>query len=231
MKKVFNLSVILAVLAATFSFTSCSEDSEDAAAVNIKVETTTTGAIVTISSDEDLTAVELWQNGSKKSNIDVKSGSNKGKATSNVYTLTELENGAKYSIKAETATGASEKEFTVGGNGGNNGSEDILCNLDEASVKAGDVIFYEHNGQQGQLQVISADAAAIKFSFNGLSEIELSDAGKSYLSINGSAIGLADAKAAGEIIVAKVANKAMLAGGASSELNTKFTKNATKLGK
>lgn len=232
MKKVFNLSVILAVLAAAFSFTSCSDDDDDAASVKISVESAVSSAIVTITSDEDLTAVELWQNGSKIKNIDVKSGTNKGKATVNVYTIIDLKNGEKYTVKASTETGASEKAFTVGVNEPEGeGDGDVTCDKDELSVKAGDVIFYTHGSSMGQYEVKEASAESITLVSVLGSEIVISDAGKSYISVNGLAMSLNDAKAAGEILLAKVAGKAMVAGGASSELKTQFTTNATKLGK
>lgn len=231
MKKVFNLSVILAVLAAAFSFTSCSDDDDDAAKVDIKVQTAVDAAIVTITSEEDLTAVELWQKGSKIKNIDVKSGTNKGKATVNTYTITSLDNGEKYSVKVSTETGAAEKEFTVGSNDTPQGGDDEELTLDEVSVKAGDVIEYEHGALIGDIEVVSADEAAIVVKVNGGSEQTLSDAGTSYLSIMGAAINKAGADASGEILVAKVTGKAMLAGGASKELKTQYPKNATKLGK
>ena len=231
MKKVFNLSVILAVLMAAFSFTSCSDDDDDAAKIDIKVETTTTSAIVAITSEEDLTAVELWQNGSKSKNITVKDGSAKGKAGVNTYTITGLENGKKYTIKATSESGAAEKEFTVGSNDEEE-EGDLEYNKDELSVKAGDVIFYQHGSQLGQFTVVEASASAITLENVLGNTIELSDAGKSYIGMSGLAINLADAKAAGEIILAKVNGKAMVAGGASSELNTKFDqKTVTKLAK
>ena len=230
MKKVFNLSVILAVLMAAFSFTSCSDDDDDAAKIDIKVETTTTSAIVAITSEEDLTAVELWQNGSKSKNITVKDGSAKGKAGVNTYTITGLENGKKYTIKATSESGAAEKEFTVGSND-EEGDDDTEFTADEYTVKAGDVIEYEHGALFGEIEVVSASTEAIVVKVNGGSEQTLSDAGTSYLSIMGAAINKAGADASNEILVAKVNKKAILAGGASSELATNYTKNATKLNK
>lgn len=112
MKKVFNLSVILAVLASALTFTSCSED-EDAPFVGIAVETTATNAIVAVTCDNDLTAVELWQDGSKLKNIDLKSGQEVGNVTS--FTISGLTTGAKYVVKVTCdGNGAGEKEFTVG---------------------------------------------------------------------------------------------------------------------
>lgn len=112
MKKVFNLSVILAVLASALTFTSCGED-EDAPAVAIKVETSETNAFVTVTCDEDLTAVELWQDGSKLKNIDLKSGVEVENTTT--FTIPGLTNGAKYMVKVTCeGNGAGEKEFTVG---------------------------------------------------------------------------------------------------------------------
>lgn len=112
MKKVFNLSVILAVLASALTFTSCGDD-EDAPAVGIKVETTATNAIVTVTCDEDLTSVELWKDGGKIKNIDLKSGLENGNETT--FTITGLENGVKYVVKVACENnGAGEKEFTVG---------------------------------------------------------------------------------------------------------------------
>ncbi|MDR1729175.1 MAG: hypothetical protein LBR52_00730 [Prevotellaceae bacterium] len=110
MKKVLNLSVILAVLMAAFSFSSCGKDDENAAKISIEIETTTTNAIVVISSpDEKLSTIELWENGSKLKNIDIPAEVN------GIYTvtITQLTDG-EYTLKATSNSGAAEKKFTIG---------------------------------------------------------------------------------------------------------------------
>lgn len=228
MKKVFNLSVILAVLMAAFSFTSCTDDDDDAN-ISIKVSSTAAGdaAYVTVTAD-DIESIMVGQNGSLKeiSSDDLKLAKN-GKE----FKISNLTKGQKYTIQVRTKDAQKSVDFVAGQDLDDNGGEDgdIVCDKDEVAVKAGDVIYYEHGSQVGQLTVVEASAASITLETVFGSKIVLSDAGTSYLSINSTAMGINDAKEAGEILVAKVSKEQIIAGGASSKLNTKFEKNATKL--
>ena len=231
MKKVFNLSVILAVLMAAFSFTSCSDDDDDSTIEISKIEGQDS---YTIKAEAGIKSITVYQvSGSEESKLKAESEAYtsefKGKELAAVSFAGYAD--GTYKIAVEDKDGNQKSKTVTVGAGNEGGDDDVTCNKDELSVKAGDVIFYEHGTQKGQFTVVSASANAITLENVLGNSIELSDAGASYIGVNGTAIKLAAAKEAGEIILAKVNGKAMVAGGASSELQTQFAKNATKLGK
>lgn len=228
MKKVFNLSVILAVLMAAFSFTSCSDEDDDAN-ISIKVSSTAAGdaAYVTVTAD-DIESIMVGQNGSLKeiSSDDLKLAKN-GKE----FKISNLTKGQKYTIQVRTKDAQKSVDFVAGQDLDDNNNEegDIVCDKDEVAVEAGDAIAYTHGSQMGQYTIKSASATEIVLVNVVGTEITLSDAGSSYILTTGLAGKKADADAAGEILLAKVSGKAMIAGGASSQLKTQYAKNATKL--
>lgn len=222
MKKVFNLSVILAVLMAAFSFTSCSDDDDDA---KIEFSKSADGKSVTITAEAGIQKIEIEPVSAAGSVKDV-TGSAKGETTYK-FSLENYEDG-KYKI---TVTDKDDNKafetVTVGASQG--GDDEETPNKNEVSPKEGDVISWVHNGQKGQFFVLAVSDKSITLANNIGGEFELSDAGTSYLSVAQQPMKLADAKSAGEILIAKVNGKAVIAGGASSMLDTKFEKNATKL--
>jgi len=123
MKKVFNLSVILAVLVAAFTFSSCGKDKEDAAVITVKFDQggtfgsgdNVTGTIT--SADEDLTKVTLFnEDGSARLNWTSFNALPILKGKDGAYTIVipSLPDG-KYSLQAFSKTGDSgKKDFTVG---------------------------------------------------------------------------------------------------------------------
>ncbi len=121
MKKVFNLSVILAVLIAAFSFTSCSDDDDDAAQITITFNQNgkfasgddVTGKIV--SAEEDLTKVVILLNGNAVKTITKFNSLPILKGDNGVYTMVidGLVDGS-YTLRAESKTGESSAAFTVG---------------------------------------------------------------------------------------------------------------------
>lgn len=163
MKKVFNLSVILAVLASALTFTSCGDDDDDAPAVAIKVETSETNAFVTVTCDEDLTAVELWQDGSKLKNIDLKSGVEVENTTT--FTIPGLTNGAKYVVKVTCeGNGAGEKEFTVGNT--TTEAEKFQLTVGGSESSEGSYISIKNKAVYKTTEA-NANAAAIEIIFDG----------------------------------------------------------------
>ena len=116
MKKVFSLSIILAVLAAAMTFSSCSKDDEDAAVITIqfnqdgKFDSGETVVATITSKDEKLTSIELWEaGGAKLKNLTIPSE----KDGVYVLTIVELEDG-NYTLKVASKTGANSGNFKVG---------------------------------------------------------------------------------------------------------------------
>ena len=120
MKKVFNLSVILAVLMAAFTFTSCGDDDDDAAQITINFNSNgvflcgddVTGNIQ--SYEEELTKVTILENRSAiKTYTSFKSLPIMGQSGLYSIIIFGLSYGS-YTMRAESKTVDTSANFTIG---------------------------------------------------------------------------------------------------------------------
>lgn len=162
MKKVFNLSVILAVLASALTFTSCGDDDDDAPQILINVQTVASTAVIDITCDEDLTSVALWKGGSKVKDLDLKDGLEKENKT--VFTLVDLEDG-DYKVKvACEGNGEAEEKFTIGEGGA--AAESFQLTVGGSNSSEGSYISISNKAVYKTTEA-NANAAAIEIIFDG----------------------------------------------------------------
>jgi len=187
MKKVLNLSVILAVLVAAFSFTSCGGDEEKDAPV-ISVGLNTNGDLTgTIKSDSDLKSVTLERNGNTVTGFPVTSfgvGSMiVGKDGSyNVTIPAALV--ATVGNYALIATDKSDLKgtftFKV-----EDTPDPIEYKHSQISVVAGNTYGFKQGSIEGTITIVSIETGKVVFTLNqSAAQITLSDAGTSYLGTN-----------------------------------------------
>ena len=229
MKKVFNLSVILAVLASALTFTSCSDDDDEA---TITITGTENAGEYVISAEAEIDEIAIYK----------ESGDNESKMTSESEALTKAAKGQttflvnfslfgegtyKMSVKDKDGREEIKKNITVG-------SVAELNWVDEIEVSTGDEVFYKNADGQGSIYVVMANEASITVQINEGEAVTISDAGDSYILPNGTTSGigaLKDKWETAQILVAKVMGKSMLAGGNGASLNTKFATKAAQLAK
>lgn len=229
MKKVFNLSVILAVLASALTFTSCDDDDDEA---TITITGTENAGEYVISAEAEIDEIAIYK----------ESGDNESKMTSESEALTKAAKGQttflvnfslfgegtyKMSVKDKEGREEIKKNITVG-------SAAELNWVDEIEVSTGDVVFYKNADGQGEIKVVMANEASITVQIDGGEAVTISDAGESYILPDGSTSGinaLKDKWETAQILVAKVMDKSMLAGGNGASLNTKFATKAAQLAK
>lgn len=162
MKKVFNLSVILAVLASALTFTSCGDDDDDAPQILINVQTVASTAVIDITCDEDLTSVALWKGGSKVKDLDLKDGLEKENKT--VFTLVDLEDG-DYKVRvACEGNGEAEEKFTIGEGGA--AAESFQLTVGGSNSSEGSYISISNKAVYKTTEA-NANAAAIEIIFDG----------------------------------------------------------------
>lgn len=228
MKKVFNLSVILAVLASALTFTSCSDDDDEATIDFIKAEGQNAW---TINAEAGIESIELYAvNGDESEYLkEISEGITKEAKGETTYLLKDLEAG-KYKVNVTDKDGLKkEKTIEVGA-----GADVELNWVDEIEVSTGDEVFYKNAKGQGKISVVKADEASITVKVDGGEDLIISDKGDSYILPDGTTSGinaLKDKWETAEILVAKVMGKSMLAGGNGASLNTKFATNAAQLAK
>jgi hypothetical protein len=163
MKKVFNLSVILAVLASALTFTSCGDDDDDAPQILIDVQTVASTAVINITCDEDLTSVALWKGGSKVKDLNLKEGVEKGE-NKTVFTLVDLEDG-DYKVKvACEGNGEGEEVFTIGEGGA--AAESFQLTVGGSNSSEGSYISISNKAVYKTTEA-NANAAAIEIIFDG----------------------------------------------------------------
>lgn len=229
MKKVFNLSVILAVLASALTFTSCSDDDDEA---TITITGTENAGEYVISAEAEIDEIAIYK----------ESGDNESKMTSESEALTKAAKGQttflvnfslfgegtyKMSVKDKEGREEIKKNIKVG-------SVAELNWVDEIEVSTGDEVFYKNADGQGSIYVVMANEASITVQINEGKAVTISDAGDSYILPDGSTSGigaLKDKWETAQILVAKVMGKSMLAGGNGASLNTKFATKAAQLAK
>lgn len=162
MKKVFNLSVILAVLASALTFTSCSDDDDDAPEILIDVQTVASTAVINITCDEDLTSVALWKGGSKLKDLDLKDGLEKENKT--VFTVVDLKDG-DYKVRvACEGNGEAEEKFTIGEGGA--AAESFQLTVGGSNSSEGSYISISNKAVYKTTEA-NANAAAIEIIFDG----------------------------------------------------------------
>ncbi|MEE1542177.1 MAG: hypothetical protein UF067_06880 [Paludibacteraceae bacterium] len=228
MKKVFNLSVILAVLASALTFTSCGDDDDDATIDFIKAEGQNAW---TINAEAGIESIELYAvNGDESEYLkEISEGITKEAKGKTTYLLKDLEAGT-YKVNVTDKDGLKkEKTIEVGA-----GADVELNWVDEIEVSNGDLVYYKNADGQGEIYVVMANEASITVQINGGKAVTISDAGESYILPDGSTSGinaLKDKWETAQILVAKVMEKSMLAGGNGASLNTKFATNAAQLAK
>lgn len=228
MKKVFNLSVILAVLASALTFTSCDDDDDEAGIEFMKAEGVDSW---TITAEAGIESIELYAvNGDESEYLKEISEEITKKAEGNTtYVLKDLEAG-KYKVNVTDKDGLKkEKTIEVGA-----GADVELNWVDEIEVSNGDLVYYKNADGQGEIYVVMANEASITVQINGGKAVTISDAGESYILPDGSTSGISALKdkwETAQILVAKVMDKSMLAGGNGASLNTKFATKAAQLAK
>lgn len=228
MKKVFNLSVILAVLASALTFTSCSDDDDEATIDFIKAEGQNAW---TINAEAGIESIELYAvNGDESEYLkEISEGITKEAKGKTTYLLKDLEAGT-YKVNVTDKDGLKkEKTIEVGA-----GADVELNWVDEIEVSNGDLVYYKNADGQGEIYVVMANEASITVQINGGKAVTISDAGESYILPDGSTSGinaLKDKWETAQILVAKVMEKSMLAGGNGASLNTKFATKAAQLAK
>jgi hypothetical protein len=202
MKKVFNLSIILAVLAA-FTLTSCNPEEEDAATVTITLDKTTlsegealTGKII---SDNNLKEVTILKDGSTLADYPTTDfGTGKpisGKDGSYIIRIDGLLAGS-YTIRATDKNGKeANKSFTV--------EFDWTSGVNTISENG--AYYYKQGTTTGTLVVSELTEASVKVALNGKAAVTLSDAGTSYLLKDGTASNQAGVNASNFLLAKKSA--------------------------
>lgn len=226
MKKVFNLSVILAVLASALTFTSCDDDDDEAGIEFMKAEGVDSW---TITAEAGIESIELYAvNGDESEYLKEISEEITKKAEGNTtYVLKDLEAG-KYKVNVTDKDGLKkEKTIEVGA-----GADVELNWVDEIEVSNGDLVYYKNADGQGEIYVVMANEASITVQINGGKAVTISDAGESYILPDGTTSGFSALNwETTQILVAKVDKKSKLAGGNSKDLKTQFATNAAQLAK
>ena len=194
MKKVFNLSVILAVLTAAFAFTSCNSD-DDEVSINLDKTTFNVGDPVTgvITSTANLDNVKILIIDGL--NEDTYLTITDFKATSPIvksgeeytFRITGLSAGT-YKMRATDKNGIeSTRGFTV-----TSSNPTIVYDLNSFEAKEGDSYLYQYdNGAKtGEFTIaeVSASGDGFKVVFSDGIEATLSFLGDSYLTVNGTTL-------------------------------------------
>lgn len=214
MKKVFNLSVILAVLASALTFTSCSDDDDDAPEVLINVQTVASTAVINITCDEDLTSVALWKGGSKLKDLNLKDGVEKGE-NKTVFTLVDLEDG-DYKVRvACEGNGEAEEKFTIG----EGGAATYNFSAKSIAVEAGKEYVYSkkagEGAAEGSFKVTAAEKGSVTLEIGGKT-VTLSDAGASWLSNDFEAWKNADVTSGADVLLCLLKESTNIAGATES---------------
>ena len=188
MKKVFNLSIILAALTAALTFSSCGNDDDKEAPEIVIGSITETGVYGQILTDSDLKSVDLQQDGRSvtgwpKSDFKDAGQPISGKDGNYNINISGLTPGTKYKLVAvDKADKQDSKEFTTLG-----GAPVIDWPSGTNTITANGTYYYKQGTTIGQLVVSSLSATSVKVSLDGKAEVTLSDADMSYLLNDGTA--------------------------------------------
>ncbi len=182
MKKIFNLTVLLAALTA-FAFTSCGED-EDPAKINVSFESKNivkgNSAVVTITVDpeENLKSIELYYNGDFQKNLTLPTKDKSATSYELTISKSDLTEIGNYNLEVYSKTGKSkDNQFYV--------IPDFTSGT--ATITANGNYYYLQGTSWGTLAVTNLTATSVTVSLDGKTAVELSDADKSYLLQNGTA--------------------------------------------
>lgn len=228
MKKVFNLSVILAVLASALTFTSCSDDDDEATIDFIKAEGQNAW---TINAEAGIESIELYAvNGDESEYLkEISEGITKEAKGETTYLLKDLEAGT-YKVNVTDKDGLKkEKTIEVGA-----GADVELNWVDELEVATGDEVYYKNDEKEGVIKIVVASTASITVQVDGGTAVTIGDGADdhSYVLPNGTTSSFSALNwETSQILVAKVNGAAKLAGGNSQALKTQFATKASKLAK
>jgi hypothetical protein len=199
MKKVFNLSIILAVLTATFSFTSCGND-DDAASIKIEFlggPAYAVGApvVAKITCVEKITSIDLFKGDAKQKSIEVPKESKDGDNFVYLVNIVSEAEVGNYSIQVKSKTGDNKGSFTVTDGEGDKVYQYIELGNNTGDVVVGKTYAYEQGSIEGEFTITEASDGKVVFTLENNKTITLSDAGTSYLTTSLNAIGQTDAVA------------------------------------
>ena len=179
MKKVFNLSIILAVLAAAFTFSSCKEEEEGPAINAMEMNGFVTGGIV---SEAGLKSATLEKDGKTVSGwplTDFGAGKAVSGSAKEGYTITisGLEAGKYVFIAIDKNDKKDSFEFTVGGGT----IQEPDWSKGTNTITANGTYDYKQGTNKGVLVVSNLSAASVTVKLDNYTEVVLSDNGDSYL--------------------------------------------------
>ncbi|MDR2929178.1 MAG: hypothetical protein LBV41_13430 [Cytophagaceae bacterium] len=232
MRKV-NYFLFACVLGFSALFVGCGGNDDDPAVVSILLDGTEweAGKAVTgkITSDNDLKSVTLTLGGQTVAGWPLTAfGTGKAVEGSKGSYNIRIEGLAAgdYTIRAtDTADKEDNKTFKVTGTVV---PEPDFANATETiTVASGETVYCQQAGATEyftlEITTVSADKKSVKMKFNGAAEVELSDAGTSYLKKDGQPSNKAGIDAdKTSLLFAKKSADAMLCTGNSSELGTKY---------
>jgi len=205
MKKVFNLTVILAALMTAFVFSSCSK--EDGEAPVITASVLGDGLVGTITSDSDLKTATLEKSGTTVAGWPLNDfGAGKAisgsKSTGYNIVITGLSNGDYSLVVTDKDDRKATKTFTIGtvvaGPDWSTGTNVITANGD---------YYYKQGDTESELTVSELTTTSVKVALKGKSAATLSDADASYLLTDGTSSKQAGATAT-NFLLAKSGGKA-----------------------
>lgn len=245
MKKVFSLSIMLAVLATAFTFSSCSKDEEENAPVFSNESVVGKGFIATITCDNDLKSAELIRTTSSGSStvsgwpvtkFNDLNGEIFGEKGNYTVMITGLADGDYELVVIDKKDKRASTKFKIGG--GDDPDENLNFNLTSFEAKVGDVYLYEYNGARAggfTIANVTTGNKGFKVVFSDGITAEISFDGKSFLTTNGTTKSGAEAAAnsgadlllylKGETKTIEAGQLATFGGGAENKAGiTKFAK-------
>lgn len=215
MKKVFNLSVILAVLASALTFTSCDDDDDEA---TITITGTENAGEYVISAEAEIDEIAIYK----------ESGDNESKMTSESEALTKAAKGQttflvnfslfgegtyKMSVKDKDGREEIKKNITVGGAATYNFSAKSIA------VEAGKEYVYSkkagEGAAEGSFKVTAAEKGSVTLEIGGKT-VTLSDAGASWLSNDFEAWKNADVTSGADVLLCLLKESTNIAGATES---------------
>ncbi|MEE0997867.1 MAG: hypothetical protein U0L74_10945 [Paludibacteraceae bacterium] len=216
MKKVFNLSVILAVLASALTFTSCSDDDDEATIDFIKAEGKNAW---TINAEAGIDEIELSKVENGKTTLDqplskTLTDEAEGKTTY-ILDFDKLGLSGKFEITVIDKDGGKTKmDVTVG-------AAAVTYNFSAKSiaVEAGKEYVYSkkagEGAAEGSFKVTAAEAGSVTLEIGGKT-VTLSDAGASWLSNDFEAWKNADVTNGADVLLCLLKESTNIAGATES---------------
>lgn len=216
MKKVFNLSVILAVLASALTFTSCSEDEDKATIDFIKAEGQNAW---TISAEAGIDEIELSKIENGETTLDqtlskTLTDEAEGKTTY-ILDFDKLGLSGDFEITViDKDGGKKEKKVTVGA-----AAATYNFSAKSIAVEAGKEYVYSkkagEGAAEGSFKVTAAEAGSVTLEIGGKT-VTLSDAGASWLSNDFEAWKNADVTNGADVLLCLLKESTNIAGATES---------------